>query len=182
MRTEYPINFKVEGHPDKADGRYIIPHPHIKDYVLHVIFSTGEGWEHLSVTIRKVVVRSKGITKLVERTPTWAEMCFLKDCFWAPDECVVQFHPPKIDYISNHDFCLHLWRSQEQAFPSPPSILVGSNKIDALLTALHKIRPDFTREELADGLFLYANKENISEFPEDEDGINKLAETIFQGL
>lgn len=180
MRTEYPKEFKVEGPQDKVDGRYFIPSPNIRTYLFHVIVGTGEGWEHLSVTIRTRT--TKLLTKLVERTPTWAEMCFLKDVFWSPDECVVQFHPPKINHISNHDFCLHLWRSADHEFPVPPSILVGSNKIDALLTAMHKIRPNFTREELADALFLYANKERVSEFPEDADGINTLATTIFQEL
>jgi len=183
MREQYPIEFRVEGHPDKADGRYIIPHPTIKDYVFHVMFSTGEGWEHLSVTLRKIIVKSKGVTKLVERTCTWAEMCMLKDAFWAPDECTVQFHPPKVNNISNHDFCLHIWKATDAEFgPVPPTILVGAVKINELLTAMHKVKPDLTREELADAIFVYANKVNMSEFPTDQEGIKKLTNDIFPSL
>lgn len=51
------------------------------------------GWEHVSVSTRR-------------RVPNWTEMCFVKDLFWAPEECVVQFHPPKSEYVNNHPlFC-----------------------------------------------------------------------------
>lgn len=72
----------------------------------------SHGWEHVSVSCEN-------------RTPNWTEMCFVKDLFWAPEECVIQFHPPKNDYVNCHPFCLHLWRYVKQEFPMPPSILVG---------------------------------------------------------
>jgi len=52
-------------------------------------------------------------------------MSFVKDLFWDEDECVVQFHPPRSEYVNNHASCLHLWRNKHQQFPLPPSILVG---------------------------------------------------------
>lgn len=70
------------------------------------------GWEHVSVSIER-------------RVPNWIEMCFVKDLFWEPEECVVQFHPPRSEYVNNHPNCLHLWRHREIEFPLPPSILVG---------------------------------------------------------
>lgn len=69
------------------------------------------GWEHVSVSTRK-------------RTPNWQEMCFAKKLFWAPEECVVQFHPPQSQYVNNMTNCLHLWRHRTEAFPMPPQILV----------------------------------------------------------
>ncbi len=70
------------------------------------------GWEHVSVSIE-------------HRTPNWAEMCFVKDLFWRDDEPVVQFHPPKSEYVNFHPFCLHLWRPLAALLPMPPSHLVG---------------------------------------------------------
>jgi hypothetical protein len=69
-------------------------------------------WEHVSVSGNR-------------RVPNWQEMCFVKDLFWAEEECVMQLHPPKSEYVNCHPFCLHLWRSLEQPIPTPNSILVG---------------------------------------------------------
>ena len=80
----------------------------------------SEGWEHVSVSTHR-------------RIPNWIEMCFVKDLFWTEDECAVQFHPSKSDYVNNHPRCLHLWR-QKAGFPMPPSILVG-DKSKGVLTA-----------------------------------------------
>ena len=52
-------------------------------------------------------------------------MCQIKDMFWGPEDCVVQFHPPEADYVNNHPNCLHLWRSIDVEMPRPDSILVG---------------------------------------------------------
>lgn len=75
--------------------------------MLRVIASWGEGWDHVSVS-------------LPGRTPYWSEMCFVKDFFFYPNECVVQYHPDRKDYINNHPHCLHLWRPQNVAIPTPP--------------------------------------------------------------
>ena len=80
----------------------------------------AQGWEHVSVSTRN-------------RPPNWAEMCFVKDLFWEHDECVVQFHPPRSEYVNNHPHCLHLWKQTRAPFPLPPSILVG-DKSRGLLT------------------------------------------------
>lgn len=81
---------------------------------LRCIVSDGGGWEHVSVS-------------LANRTPTWEEMCYIKNKFWDEEDQVVQFHPPKSEYVNNHSFCLHLWRqSNGQKMPSPPSWMVGN--------------------------------------------------------
>jgi hypothetical protein len=71
-------------------------------------------WEHVSVTID----RPFGIC------PTWAEMCWIKDLFWEPTECVLQYHPAKADYINIHPGCLHLWRPKTETIPIPPKVSV----------------------------------------------------------
>ena len=49
----------------------------------------------------------------------------VKDLFWNETECVVQYHPPKADYVNNHPHCLHLWGRADGNIPRPPAILVG---------------------------------------------------------
>lgn len=79
-----------------------------------VIWSTGAGWEHVSVAPynRRIV-------------PSWDDMCRLKDMFFRGDETVVQYHPVKSEYVNNVPNCLHLWRPTEAEMPTPPAILVG---------------------------------------------------------
>lgn len=70
------------------------------------------GWEHVSVS-------------LANRCPNWVEMCFVKkDLFWKPEECVIQFHPPKSEYVNYHPYCLHIWKPPFE-LPMPPSMMVG---------------------------------------------------------
>lgn len=85
--------------------------------VAHVIASDGEGWEHVSV---HCVVDNKTV-----KTPTWAQMCKIKDIFWSEDACVIQYHPSKSEYVNNHKHTLHLWRPINQKIPIPDSMLVG---------------------------------------------------------
>ena len=47
---------------------------------------------------------------LVDRCPTWQEMCGVKRRFFEPEDCVVQYHPPESTYVNDHPYCLHLWR------------------------------------------------------------------------
>ena len=79
-----------------------------------VIWSNGMGWEHVSMAPFKL-----------SRTPTWDEMCKLKDMFFEDEEAVVQIHPPKSEYVNNMPNCLHRWRPITEKLPLPPSILVG---------------------------------------------------------
>lgn len=84
-----------------------------------VIASDGDGWEHVSVS-------------LPDRVPTWDEMCALKGIFWDDDDCVVQFHPPRADYVNNHSRCLHMWRQTDAEMPLPPSWMVGDARLGVL--------------------------------------------------
>lgn len=85
-------------------------------HILRMISSTGAGWEHVSVSLEY-------------RTPTWDEMCYVKDLFWLPEERVVQYHPPVSEYVNNHPYCLHLWRPTDIELPHPPAIFVGKKDL-----------------------------------------------------
>jgi hypothetical protein len=78
----------------------------------------GKGWEHVSA-------RVKGTNEKNDRCPTWEEMCWIKQLFWEDEECVIQYHPPRSEYVNNHSFVLHLWKRTDSEFLRPPSILVG---------------------------------------------------------
>lgn len=59
------------------------------------------------------------------RCPSWDEMCAVKNTFWDPDDCVIQFHPPKSDYVNYNWKVLHLWRPIGVELPRPPAETVG---------------------------------------------------------
>jgi hypothetical protein len=99
-----------------------IKHPKILNYHFFTIVSSGLGWEHVSVTLRKIEGRK---LKSVDRCPTWEEMCFIKGFFWDDEETVVQYHPPKSEWISNHPYCLHLWKPTGVDLPRPHKDQVG---------------------------------------------------------
>lgn len=96
-------------------GGFIVPQ---NDIQFIVIASDGRGWEHVSVHAHLTKLNSK-------RTPIWGEMCFIKSLFWDEEDTVIQYHPPKSQYVNCHPFVLHLWRPIGISIPLPPSILVG---------------------------------------------------------
>lgn len=102
-----PIRFTDKDNNTTTLG-YHIKHYKIADYVFRCMIGLDEeGWEHVSVTLHKM---GKKKLEVVHRTPTWQEMCFVKDVFWGEEEEVIQFHPKKAEYVNVHDFCLHLWK------------------------------------------------------------------------
>lgn len=109
-----------------APKQYMKPHPLMgmgegnngffmlrrKGVSMAIVASDGGGWEHVSVSTE-------------HRCPTWDEMCFVKDLFWDDEDCVIQYHPPKSEYVNNCGHCLHMWRPIGQDIPRPDSMLVG---------------------------------------------------------
>lgn len=124
MSFKVPEQYRVTGgrwastKEDGNNGAFIIPaRSHgrqARPFTLHVVASDGMSWEHVSVSTNV-------------RCPTWEEMCFVKSLFWDDDDCVVQFHPSRAEYINMHPHCLHMWRPCDgnMQIPKPPSILVG---------------------------------------------------------
>ncbi len=105
---------------DGNNGAFCIPNPNAaSSLALFVIASDEGGWEHVSVSM-------KG------RCPNWAEMCFVKGLFWDDEDCVMQLHPPRSQWVNNHSRCLHLWRPVGGAIPTPPSMMVGLQEIGVL--------------------------------------------------
>lgn len=76
-----------------------------------VVWSWGGGWDHVSVSFEN-------------RCPTWEEMCKVKDMFFYPDECCVEYHPKESEYVNQHPYCLHIWRPQGAEMPTPPRCFV----------------------------------------------------------
>ncbi len=130
-----PEEARVTAGPMRTDASYgcngafllLSPEP---GWALEIIASDGqredviaegvpeaEGWEHVSIH----AANRAGKT----RTPTWREMCFVKDLFWEPEDVVMQLHPRRSQYVNLHPHTLHLWRSRLHQIPEPPANLVG---------------------------------------------------------
>lgn len=82
-----------------------------EDNIIKAIASDQMGWDHVSVS-------------LIDRCPTWDEMCFIKDLFFEEEETVIQYHPPKSVYINHNPHVLHMWRNQTADIILPPLIMV----------------------------------------------------------
>jgi hypothetical protein len=54
-----------------------------------------------------------------QKTPTWEQMCFVKDLFWGKEDTVVQYHPPESQYVNVHEHVLHLWRTPTDELKDP---------------------------------------------------------------
>ena len=72
-----------------------------------VVWSFGGGWDHVSVSHN-------------DCCPTWDEMCAVKDVFFLDDECCIEYHPPKSEYVNIHPYCLHIWKPQNAEILQPP--------------------------------------------------------------
>ena len=100
------VRLAVDGYGN--NGAFVVP---FESFDLRVIASDGAEWEHVSVS-------------LPNRIPNWREMCLIKELFWGDEDTVVQFHPPKADYVNLHPNCLHLWRHPETNWDLPPLWMV----------------------------------------------------------
>ena len=90
------------------DGLFIVDYKKRRT----IIASWGGGWDHVSINDERF-------------TPTWEEMCELKDIFFKEEETCVEYHPAKSEYVNNLKHCLHIWRPIKETLPTPDSILVG---------------------------------------------------------
>ena len=96
---------------DETCGAFAFPSP-TDGQPLRVIASSGEGWDHVSVSREK-------------RCPNWPEMEFIKRRFFQDGEMSMQLHVPITKHISVHPNCLHLWRPQKEQIPLPPEWMVA---------------------------------------------------------
>jgi len=111
-RDESPTLIALWGRPgDDTCGAFVIPSP-IDMAMMRVIASSGEGWDHVSVSRRN-------------RCPNWTEMEHVKHLFFKDGETAMQLHVPPSDHVNCHPYCLHMWRPLDVDIPRPPSIMVG---------------------------------------------------------
>ena len=92
---------------DSSNGYLLVPVRKLK-----IVFSNGEGWEHVSVSTP-------------DRCPTWEEMEWVKREFWDESDTVMQIHVPAAEHINCHPYCLHLWRPSSGDIPRPPAYMVA---------------------------------------------------------
>lgn len=102
-------------------GAFVVPGPTKDGPYLQVISSgTPTAADYVAMGLRPPLFEHVSVrAKDVERCPTWEEMCHVKDLFWRPDELVLQYHPPKSEYVNCHPFVLHLWRPLDVVIPLP---------------------------------------------------------------
>ena len=127
MAFRVPEQYRIETISPASLGKrgaFRIPHPLQRGVQLLVIADEGtlddqgaplprdRQWEHVSVQVQDPTVE--------KRTPTWAEMCFIKAQFWDREDTVVQLHPPRSRYVDVHPYVLHLWRQVGVEQPLPP--------------------------------------------------------------
>lgn len=96
---------------DETCGIFVLPSD-VDGHDLRIIASTGDGWDHVSVS-------------RADRCPIWREMEQVKRRFFADTETAMQLHVPPSAHISVHPYCLHLWRPQSVDIPRPPEWMVA---------------------------------------------------------
>ena len=90
---------------EKADIRGGYGRVEIGSWMGSVVWGADEqGWEHVSVSPFDRSV-----------TPSWDDMCQLKDMFFEDEEMALQFHPKKSEYVNLMENCLHIWRPKDEA-------------------------------------------------------------------
>ncbi len=109
LLDQYRIEHPTNGWGDEKEGAFMIPGP---NKVLMAIASTGDGWDHVSVST-------------LNRCPNWPEMKKIKEMFFHDEESTYQYYPKKEDYISFHPYCLHWWRPQNIEIPHPPKYMIA---------------------------------------------------------
>jgi hypothetical protein len=103
-----PEPWRYGGKGNDRGGAFAIP---CGLFYMRCIASNGEGWDHVSVSV-------------AGRTPTWAEMEYVKRMFFKPTEVAMQLHVPVDDHINIHPNVLHIWRPHHATIPLPPKIMV----------------------------------------------------------
>ena len=106
------MEFQFAGQPGNSKGGCFLVRSPIDGQPLKVIASSGEGWDHVSVS-------------RTSRCPNWPEMEHIKRMFFLDTETAMQLHVPPTEHVNHHPYCLHIWRPLGAEIPVPPSIMVG---------------------------------------------------------
>lgn len=108
------VNLEKEIFGTRGDSENGVFRLNYKCLPYFIIASTGDGWEHVSISTHN-------------QTPSWKLMCKIKNMFFNEDEIVVQYHPREKDYINIHEHCLHLWRPLNEKLPLPSEYIEDIN-------------------------------------------------------
>jgi hypothetical protein len=103
---------------DPYGGIFRVRSPSDPRIYLDVIASNGDGWDHVSVSTPR-------------RCPSWPEMETVKRLFFEDHETAMQLHVATAEHISQHPYCLHIWRPHDAEIPLPPAIMVGRSRSTA---------------------------------------------------
>lgn len=76
--------------------------------------SDASGWEHVAIS-------------RTDRVVSYGELRQIKDMFWSPEDCVLQFFPPQGAFIYDDRTQLHLWRPAGADLPVPGAHLFEFN-------------------------------------------------------
>ena len=109
-------------------------------------FTKAQGWEHVTVGGKNKV-------------PDWDVMCKVKDIFWDEEECCIEYHPRKSQYINNNEYCLHIWRPDFMELPEPPLLLLGIQGVSSEETS--QITSSFINSLSKEEALAVANKIGI---------------------
>lgn len=135
-----PEKYRVTTGSQKTDasagknGCFVIPMG--GKWNAYVIASNGQKWEHVSVHIAARAGR--------QQTPTWNQMCKIKDMFWDADDVVIQLHPEKPVGV---DHVLHLWRPAPESgleIPRPPHHLFAIRNARQAISEPVTVKKPFT--------------------------------------
>ena len=99
-------------------------------------FTRMQGWEHVTVSGKNKV-------------PEWNVMCKVKEIFWEDEECCIEYHPRKSQYVNNDENCLHIWKPIGVELPEPPTILLGFTGVtsEQSKTMIHRVINSMSLEE-----------------------------------
>lgn len=112
--------------PDRLDyvskrgdrfGLFLLQRPPMRKGLI-VLASDGSHWEAMKLPPPAFEHVSVSI---IDRCPSWEEMCWVKSLFFEEEETVIEYHPPRSVYVDHHRFTLHLWRPIGIDIPLPPS-------------------------------------------------------------
>lgn len=130
--SEWPDRYRDQTDPRYVSkpgdefGKFRIRSDDPRERHLCVIATANFGeirWDHVSVSSYAFNGR-----KEIPVMPTWDEMCQVKDLFWGYEETVIQYHPPRSQYVNHKANVLHLWCHADNPIPTPNPILVGPLK------------------------------------------------------
>ena len=120
------LRFRQKGHPldslpGAPYGAFLCRRSLLLPRGLKIIASAGDidesgagiPWEHISVSHVDD-----------DECPSWHEMTLAAGLFWDDADCLVQYRPPRSDYVDLHPGCLHWWRWKQGDFPLPPKACV----------------------------------------------------------